>query len=270
MSGSRSKFAGGDQAYLRHEQYRDPGRLARRANLHVKYRGDALPWFDFVRPHLDLAPGQRVLDVGCGPGWLWEAVDIPAHLTLVDLSPGMVAEARPRAAASGRLATVAGATADVQALPFPDGYADRVVANHMLYHAPDPARAVAELARVVRPGGAVIVSTNGRHHMRPLRRIQADVLGGPEVDDTITAFGAETGFGVLRDHFAAVAWHGHPHELRCTDPADVMAYLCSTPPAEDAGAAAVRRLAAAVEARFAADGGVLSVTADPGCFVCRR
>ncbi len=84
------------------------------------------------------------------------------------------------------------------------------------------------------------------------------------------AFGPEPAYALLHDHFTEVCWYGHPHELRCTDPADVMAYLCSMPPAEDADAATVRRLADAVEARFAAGGGVLSITADPGCFVCRR
>ena len=43
-----------------------------------------------------------------------------------------------------------GQPADLQALPFEDGTYDRVVANHMLYHLPDPRLGVAELARVVR------------------------------------------------------------------------------------------------------------------------
>lgn len=268
-----SRFAGGDPGYLRHQQYRDSGNLTRRANLHARYRPPGtLPWFAFVGARLDLEPGADVLEVGCGPGWLWADLPgpVPAgvHLTLADLSGGMVAEAVGRAGGTGRYAGVRGAVVDAQALPVPGARFDRVVANHMLYHLPDPARGVAELARAVRPGGTAVVSTSGRRHMAPLGRIRAAVFGVPEVHETIGVFGAEVGFGLLRERFDQVAWHGHPHELRCTDPADVLAYLRSMPPAEDAADPELARLDAAVGQHFASHGEMV-VTVDAGVFVCR-
>jgi SAM-dependent methyltransferase len=270
---ARSRFAGGDQGYLRDEQYRDASRLSVRTNLHLRYGTAAVPWFEWVRALVDLQASQHVLEVGCGSGALWDlgAAKVPdgLELTLCDLSPGMVAEAVARAAATGRFARVEGREADAQALPFDAAAFDRVVANHMLYHLPDPASGVAELARVVGADGLVVVATNGERHMRELRELKAAIFGVPLVDPTVDVFGIDVGFATLRDHFADVRWVRYEDELRCTDPADVLAYACSTPPGEDATPAQRAALARAIDVAVDAGGGVMRITKDVGCFVCR-
>jgi len=272
MHRARSKFAGGDQNYLRDEQYADGSRLAARADVHVKYRTAPVSWFDWVVPRLGLSAGMRVLEAGCGTGWLWSesTVSIPVgvHLTLSDLSPGMVAEALQRVTSGGRFAAVEGYPADLQALPFADDTFDVVVANHMLYHLPDPAAGVGELARVANPAGRVIVATNGRRHMREMWQIRGEVFGVEPVDHTIDVFGVESGFPLLRDHFGQVTWRGYDDVLRITDPADVVNYICSTPPGEDATAEQLAALDDAIAQRFAAGNGLFAVTKDTGCFVC--
>ncbi len=271
MTGA-ARFAGGDQAYLRDEQYRDASRLTARADLHARYGTAEVPWFDWVCARLELAPGARVLDAGCGAGWLWAGAAVPAGiaLTLCDLSPGMVDEAVARAAAVGGFASVEGRTADLQSLPFDAGAFDRVVANHMLYHLPDPALGVAELARVVAADGLVIAATNGRRHVQELHEVEASVFGAAALDRTVDVFGADNGFAILREHFEDVRWLRYADELRCTDPADVLAYSCSSPPGEDATPEQREQLVAAITQRIEAGGGVLTITKDSGCFVCRR
>jgi SAM-dependent methyltransferase len=265
-----ARFAGGDQAYLRDEQYVDASRLTQRADLHLRFGTAAVPWFEWVASHLALVAGQQVLEVGCGSGALWAAVTDAVDLTLCDLSPGMVDSAVARAAAAGHVATVTGRPADAQALPFEDSAFDRVVANHMLYHLPDPDRGVRELARVVRDDGLVAAATNGRQHMAELHEVEAAVFGPGALDVTVDVFGAEVGFAILREHFAEVRWMRYEDELRCTDPAAVLRYSCSSPPGEDASADQRAALATAIADRFEAGGGVMTITKDVGLFVCGR
>ncbi|HEX2851528.1 MAG TPA: class I SAM-dependent methyltransferase, partial [Acidimicrobiales bacterium] len=157
---ARGRFAGGDPAYLRDVQYRDPSRLTVRATLHQRYGTAPEPWFPWVVSQVGWPSSGDVLEVGCGPGWLWveahDAVPAELRLTLTDLSLGMVTTARERVLASSTVHLVAAGSANVQALPFTDAAFDVAIANHMLYHAPDPAVAVRELARVLRPGGVLV------------------------------------------------------------------------------------------------------------------
>jgi SAM-dependent methyltransferase len=101
-----------------------------------------------------------VLEVGCGPGHL--ARRLARHglkVTGVDLDPAMVARARAGAGRRGdaghpRLAFLVG---DAAALAFPDGAFDLVVSTLSVHHWADPAAGLAEVGRVLRPGGRALV-----------------------------------------------------------------------------------------------------------------
>jgi SAM-dependent methyltransferase len=111
--------------------------------------------------HFDTAypAGSRVLEAGCGTGaqTVTLARNSPgALLTSVDLSPSSLEEARARVAAAG-LTNVQFRQADVYALPFADGQFDRVFVCFVLEHLARPDAALAELRRVLRPGGSLTV-----------------------------------------------------------------------------------------------------------------
>ena len=104
---------------------------------------------------LDLRPGERVLVVGCGTGldleWIPAMVDVVAG----DLTPAMVERTRARAARLGR--PVEARVMDAQALGLPDASFDAVVLHLILAVVPDPAAAIREAERVLRPGGRAAV-----------------------------------------------------------------------------------------------------------------
>jgi SAM-dependent methyltransferase len=103
---------------------------------------------------LAVPPGKRWLDVGCGTGALSAmtlAMASPAQVDAVDRSEGYVGYAREHV----KDPRVRFEVADAQALPSPSGSYDAAVSGLMLNFVPDPARAVAEMARVARSGAAV-------------------------------------------------------------------------------------------------------------------
>ena len=95
--------------------------------------------------------GGHVLDVATGTGLVAEALLARGfRVTGLDQSPGMLAAARARFA--GRVELV---EASADALPFPDASFDHLTFTYLLRYVDDPGRTLAELARVVRPGGTV-------------------------------------------------------------------------------------------------------------------
>ena len=106
-------------------------------------------------PHL--RPGQRVLDFGCGPGTisvgLARAVE-PGELHGVDVKESQVDIARAIAGSRGQLNAVFH-VGDVTDLPFEDGFFDVAHGHDILMRVPDTAAALAEVKRVLKPGGII-------------------------------------------------------------------------------------------------------------------
>ncbi len=200
-----------DLAYFRDVQYRDSSKLAARANLHERYSSTTVPWHTWVVQQVEWAPGARVLEVGCGPGWLWasarEALPAALSLTLADLSVGMTTEALERAGTRQ---------------------------SHLV-----------EL-------DAVLVEVFG-----PLRR-----------EPYHERFGPHNGAPMLEPHFETLEWRAFEDALMCTDADDVLAYLLSYPPGEQADANQIASLRAAIVARIDAGSGAFRVTKEVGAFVC--
>lgn len=111
---------------------------------------------DLVR-RLGLAAGERALDVACGTGnFALPAVRAGAVVTGLDFAPNLLAQARSRAAAEGL--DIRFDEGDAEALPYADGAFDTVVSMFGAMFAARPERVAAELVRVCRPGGRVVMT----------------------------------------------------------------------------------------------------------------
>lgn len=170
-------------------QYATEEKLEARRSLYANVEGPDPRQVAFeavaeVRP-------RRVLEVGGGPGELAAriATELGCELVMLDSSPRMVELARAR----GVLAEVG----DAQRLPFPDATFDCALAAWMLFHLPDLDAGLAELARVLEPGGRLVAVTNGNEHMRELRQLAGAAAWA-------RVFTRENGARLLERHFVEV------------------------------------------------------------------
>ena len=122
------------------------------------------------------ASGKRVLDVGCGDGVLSvRLAQAGADVTAFDNELRMLVAARRRADEAGqKVALVEG---DAQSLPFPDSAFDIVVAVTVLCFVAEPERAFHEMARVLRPGGRLVIGELGRFSIWAAKRRIAGWFG---------------------------------------------------------------------------------------------
>lgn len=161
-----------------------------------------------------LAPGEHVLDLAAGPGLLARDAArqvLPGGWVLAsDIAEGMLAEGQRRAATEG-LPDLLAAACDAEHLAFGDGCFDAALIGLGLFIFPQPARALAEVRRVLRPGGRVALSVWGQRERVPLiSRAQdciARLLPAPKVPrpsvfrlgeaEALTALLHAAGFGAV-------------------------------------------------------------------------
>lgn len=115
----------------------------------------------------ELCQGRRALDAGAGTGRYVSALRKAGfHVTGVDLSTGMLAAAAVKLGSSEELVN-----ADIRSLPFPHASFDLAVAARVLGHIPEIETALAEIARVVVPGGVLLISDLDPEHAFDKTRI---------------------------------------------------------------------------------------------------
>jgi ubiquinone/menaquinone biosynthesis C-methylase UbiE len=179
----------------------------KQARLAKVYDDEVLPAYaarfaSMILREIDLRPGTRAVEVGCATGHLTRALarrlGRDGHLTALDEAPAFIAEARAKIEADSTAHAPVALVARPgipRALPVDDQAAELVVSNLAIANAADPAAAVKEAARVLTPGGQLILSA-------PLRGTWAEFFD--LFRDVLREGGKQASLSALDHHIAAL------------------------------------------------------------------
>lgn len=220
-----------DPQYLKTEQYRDSSNLDARLEIHRHFSTNSYGWFHWIFDTLEKLPSNAaILELGCGPAYLWrdciERVPSNWTITLSDLSPGMVDAAWRNLVVTGRAFNFE--EIDAQSIPYPDNSFDAVIANHMLYHVPDRAKAIREVRRVLKPGGHFIATTVGQCHLYELGVWLQHAHLEKSFEEFSRSFTLENGIEQLKPFFSQVTMTRYDDNLEVTEVEPVIAYIRSS------------------------------------------
>lgn len=256
-----------DAPYLRAHQYRG-GATPDARRLHRAFTTATVAWHEWVFDRiLDHTPEvAAVLEVDAGTGALWahnyERLPMAWWVWLTELSPGPVTELRHAVDGAPQITVT---EADAATLPLSDDTFDTVVANHLLHHVADPAAVLAELARVLRPGGTLLAAAHGGRHLAELYALLGNDPAAP-ARAAAHHFGLDTGSDLLADRYTGVRTVRFADELRVTDAHALVDHLRATLD----GARLSRRRLAGIRShvtRVIERDGAFRVTKDVGLFV---
>jgi ubiquinone/menaquinone biosynthesis C-methylase UbiE len=141
------------------------------------------PWHRMVREHMsfdrDFA-GKKVLEIGCGRGgfscWLAQQPRPAKHLIAADFSVTAVEKGERHARAAG-ISGITWEVSDIQAIAHADSSIDTIISCETVEHVPDPQQALAELSRVLKPGGRLFLTTPNYLGTMGLYRLYFKLMG---------------------------------------------------------------------------------------------
>ena len=226
LKGNPGTGAGVNDAATVRKQYGTADRLNTRISIHSKYSTNKQGFGNWITSHYRIREGMSVLELGCGTGDMWagkqEFIGRCSRLVLSDFSAGMLDKA---------METLRGyegieyRVIDIQEIPFGDREFDAVIANMMLYHVPDLPRALREVRRVLKPGGAFYCATYGENGMM---EYICGLFGDREIRNPVSRnFTLQNGEGILGSVFPEVRRFLYEDSLEVTDAEDMVGYIRS-------------------------------------------
>ena len=223
-----SKFT--DQTYLKTDQYKDSSNLDARVAIHQRFSTNPYGWMNWIFDHLlKLPTNAKILELGSGTGYLWKenASRIPStwDITLSDLSAGMLDSAWRNLVVTGRAYNFK--EIDAQAIPFSNETFDAVIANHMLYHVPDRAKAIGEIKRVLKMDGRLFATTVGDNHLKEITNWFRQIHKSKVWDSFANLFTLENGLDQLKPFFPNVRVLRYEDSLHVTELEPLVAYFRS-------------------------------------------
>lgn len=209
------------------EQYKNAKNLNDRISLHEKYSTNSQGWFNWLFEKIDFSRVNRLLELGCGNGKLWQENQIDLRnreIFLSDISEGMVEEVRNKLGSDFNCIV-----ADAEKIPFKDAYFDSVIANHVLFYLNDLNQGLKEISRVLKSNGILYCSTYGSRHMKEITDIVQNFDSRVNLSNhsLYDVFGLENGECILKKYFTSVQRMDYQDSLEITESKPLIDYIMS-------------------------------------------
>lgn len=209
------------------EQYKNAKNLNDRISLHEKYSTNKQGWFNWLFNQIDFSRVNRLLELGCGNGKLWQENRIDLRnreIFLSDISEGMVEEVRNKLGSDFNCIV-----ADAEKIPFKDAYFDSIIANHVLFYLNDLNQGLKEISRVLKPNGVLYCSTYGSNHMKEITDIVQSFDSRVNLSNhsLYDVFGLENGEDILKKYFTSVQRMDYQDSLEITESKPLIDYIMS-------------------------------------------
>ena len=209
------------------EQYKNAKNLNDRISLHEKYSTNKQGWFNWLFNQIDFSRVNRLLELGCGNGKLWQENRIDLRnreIFLSDISEGMVEEVRNKLGTDFNCIV-----ADAEKIPFKDEYFDSIIANHVLFYLNDLNLGLKEISRVLKPDGILYCSTYGKNHMKEITEIVQNFDSSINLSNhsLYDIFGLENGEDILSNYFSNIQRMDYQDSLEITESKPLIDYIMS-------------------------------------------
>lgn len=209
------------------EQYKNAKNLNDRIRLHEKYSTNKQGWFNWLFEKIDFSKVNRLLEIGCGNGKLWQENKIDLRnreIFLSDISDGMVDEVRNKLGSDFNCIVV-----NAEKIPFKDAYFDTIIANHVLFYLNDLNQGLKEIDRVLKPNGVFYCSTYGKEHMKEITELVQNFDSHINLSNhsLYDIFGLENGEAILKKYFSNVQRLEYPDSLEITESKPLIDYIMS-------------------------------------------
>jgi SAM-dependent methyltransferase len=221
-----------DPDKLKSSQYATEKNLSARINVHEKYSTNPVdyPIWIFDRMLEDFPQDANIIEFGCGNALIWtnNTHRIPDGwtITLTDLSQGMLDDAKQNLGDFAKRFNFQ--VVDIQDAPFEDNQADAIMANFMLYHVPDRAKAIEELRRVLKSYGVLHSVTLGSNHLLEHLQLVERVVPQYKWNNGDLPFRADNAIKELSTQFKSVTEIPYDDNLCITETEPMVEYLAST------------------------------------------
>lgn len=209
------------------EQYKNAKNLNDRILLHEKYSTNKQGWFSWLFEKIDFSLINRLLELGCGNGKLWQENKMDLRnreIFLSDISDGMIDEVRNKLGSDFNCIV-----ANAEKIPFKDAYFDAILANHVLFYLNDLNLGLKEISRVLKCDGIFYCSTYGKEHMKEITEIvqNFDARINLSNHSLYDIFGLENGEAILKHYFSNVERMDYQDSLEITESKPLIDYIMS-------------------------------------------